>query len=72
MRFSKFYYAPKPKPTIDDLSFKFLNGKYPLGGMRSHFGRRETNRAVTQMANTLLMCDPDHVKAQEWMKRMNK
>lgn len=62
----------KPEPTIDDLAFRFLEGRYPLGRMKEAFGRKKTNDAVTRMANINLMCDPEHGKSQEWMKRMGR
>lgn len=67
-RLSKHYYSKKPKPTIDDLAFKFLEGRYPIGRLRQCFGRRESHKAITRMASVMLLCEPEHGKSLEWIK----
>ena len=69
----KWFGKPKKfKPLIEDLAFKFLNKKYPIGKMRQSFGRKDTNKAIDSMADVILMCDPDHERANIWVKKKER
>ena len=52
--------------SIEDLAFSFLNGKYSMRGIVNKFGWAKAMAATAQMADTLLLCDPNHGKAKSW------
>lgn len=60
--------SAEPGRSIDELAMAFLNGKYRFRGIVNKFGREEAKRAINNLAGMILICDPDHRKAQRWAK----
>lgn len=58
--------------SIEDLAFSFLNGKYSMRGIINKFGWTRAMAATAQMADTLLLCDPDNAKAKSWSSMSKK
>lgn len=57
----------KDERPVDELAYRFLINKYTIHGIINKFGPIIACRAVTQMAQTIRMCDPENQKARQWL-----
>lgn len=70
MAYNRRWSVPKkPEPTIEELAYKFLEGRYLLSVLKQKYGRKTVNKIVSDQANILLMVDPNHERAKAWFER---
>lgn len=58
----------QPQRDLDDLAYRFLDNKYAFAGIASKFGTQEARQAVIRTAEVLVMCVPDHEKANRYLR----